>query len=271
MTSKDRWGCVLAGLVAGVAGGLFGVGGGVILVPILTGVYALTQHQAHGTSLAVIGVTALAALLVYGAASHVLWSTAAIVAITSVIAAPLGARWATKTPPGALRRAFALFMVLVALRLWWKIPHPHESPFHHGFAGVAFDLGLGVLVGLLSGYMGVGGGLIAVPAFTLALGMTEQVAQGTSLAVILVTGPAGAIVHGRHGNVVMRLVPWMALGAALGSPLASWLAQQLPHDTLVRAFAFFLLINGAVTWFRTARAPAPAAPARVAGHGESDP
>src|SRR5436190_16095270 len=117
MTGRDRWRCVLAGLVAGVAGGLFGVGGGVILVPLLTGGFALSQHRAHGTSLAVIGVAALAGLAVYGAHSQVAWTTAAVVALTSVLAAPLGARWASRTSPGALRKAFAIFLVLVALRL----------------------------------------------------------------------------------------------------------------------------------------------------------
>src|SRR5262249_50678127 len=148
---------------------------------------------------------------------------------------------------------FAAFLVLVAIRLLWKTPQPHVAAFHHGLAGAGFDLGLGVVMGLLSGYMGVGGGLIAVPAFTLALGMTQQAAQGTSLAVILVTGPAGAIVHHRHGNVALSLVPLLALGAILGAPLASWLAQMLPHEILARVFAVFLLGNGLYAWLRRPR------------------
>jgi uncharacterized membrane protein YfcA len=82
MTGRDRWRCVLAGLVAGLAGGLFGVGGGVILVPLLTGGFALSQHRAHGTSLAVIGISALAGLVIYGAFSRVAWTTAAVVQAT---------------------------------------------------------------------------------------------------------------------------------------------------------------------------------------------
>ena len=261
MNGQGRWRCVLAGMLAGIAGGLFGVGGGVILVPLLTGWFGMSQHQAHGTSLAVIGVSALAGLAVYGAVSHVAWGTAAVVALTSVVAAPLGAKWATRTSPGALRRAFAVFLVLVAIRLLWRTPQPHVASFHHGLAGAGFDLGLGVVMGLLSGYMGVGGGLIAVPAFTVGLGMTQQAAQGTSLAVILVTGPAGAIVHARHGNVALRVVPLLALGAILGAPLASWLAQMLPHELLARVFSVFLLLNGIYAWFRGARKPTPPSPA----------
>ena len=98
-----------------------------------------------------------------------------------------------------------------------------------------------------------------MPAFTLLLGMTQQAAQGTSLAVILATAPAGAVEHSRRGNVVLALVPALAIGAAIGGPFASWAAQKLPHLLLVRAFAIFLLLNAAVTWTRSAR-PVPMAP-----------
>jgi len=270
VTGRGLWGCLFAGLLAGVAGGLFGVGGGVLMVPILTGGFGLSQHRAHGTSLAVIGLSALAGLVVYAAASHVVWATAAVVALTSVLAAPLGARLATRTSPDALRKAFAMFMILVALRLLWKTPQPHVADFHHGLLGLAFDLGLGIVMGLLSGYLGVGGGLIAVPAFTLALGLTQQMAQGTSLAIILVTGPAGAIVHHRHGNVVWALVPLLAIGAAIGAPLASFLAQMLPHEALARVFALFLLFNGLYAWFRGRKKSVPPAPV-PARAGEADP
>ena len=64
MTARDRVRGLLAGAAAGIAGGLFGVGGGIILVPLLTAFFGLGQHAAHGTSLAVIGATAVAALFV---------------------------------------------------------------------------------------------------------------------------------------------------------------------------------------------------------------
>jgi uncharacterized protein len=260
MTGRERLRGALAGLLSGASGGLFGVGGGVILVPILTGAFRLTQHQAHGTSLAVIGLAAIAGLAIYAVFGNVAWGTALVVALSTLVAAPLGARAAARTKPKALGFAFSIFLVLVALRLLWKTPESSLALFHQGVAAILFDLALGVAVGLLSGYMGVGGGILAVPAFTLVLGMSQQLAQGTSLAVILAAAPAGALTHARHGNVVGKIVPPIALGAALGSPLASWLAQRLPHETLVRCFAVFLLANAFYTWIRmgrAGRAPAP--------------
>jgi hypothetical protein len=243
----------LAGFVAGLAGGLFGVGGGILLVPMLTGLFALTQHEAHGTSLAAIGATALAGLVVYAMHGHVAWMTAAIMALSSVAFARVGARLAARTSRGALMRAFAVFLVLVAARLLWKTPATGTAQLA-GLAGAAAALGVGVGVGLLAGFMGVGGGILAVPALVLLFGASQQTAQGTSLAVILAAAPAGALEHHRHGNVATRLVPSLAVGAAIGAPLASWLALGLPQAVLVRAFAVFLLANAAHTWLRAGRA-----------------
>jgi uncharacterized membrane protein YfcA len=254
---------LVAGILSGLAGGLFGVGGGIVTIPILTALFGLTQHQAHGTSLAVIGATAIAAIVVYGVFGSVSWVVALVVALGSMWTARYGARWATRTSSVGLKRAFAAFLVLVAVRLLWKTPEVTARALEPGLAQIGFGIALGGAVGLLSGYMGVGGGILAVPAFTLVLGMPQQAAQGTALATMVVTAPAGAFEHARHGNVVGRLVPILAAGAILGAPLASWLAQKVPHESLVRAFAIFLLINSALMWVRARATAARAAPPRA--------
>ena len=234
---------LLAGFVAGLAGGLFGVGGGIILVPMLTAFLGLTQHQAHGTSLAAIGATAIAGLVVYGMNGNVAWLPAGLLALASVPAANLGAKLAARTSRERLTLAFAIFIVVVAVRILWRAPSGGSEHALEGAAGLAVALAAGAAVGLLSGFMGVGGGIIAVPALTLVFGMSQQLAQGTSLALILVTAPFGAIEHHRHGHVVPRFLPGLMLGALVGAPLASLAAQRLPQATLARGFAVFLLAN----------------------------
>lgn len=243
--SGSLWPAVLAGFAAGLAGGLFGVGGGIILVPMLTAYFALSQHEAHGTSLAAIGATAVAGLVVYGLAGNVAWVPAGVLALASLPAANLGARLAARTSRERLTLAFAVFIVIVALRILWRAPAATAEHALTGFAGTAVALGAGAAVGLLSGFMGVGGGIIAVPALTLLFGMSQQMAQGTSLALILVTAPFGALEHHRRGNVATRLIPGLALGALVGAPLASLAAQRLPQQGLARGFAVFLLANAA--------------------------
>ena len=250
MTVRDRLLGLLIGFLAGVAGGMFGVGGGVVIIPLLRNCFGLSQHQAHGTSLAVMGPMALVGLLVYGAFSRVEWTTGLLVALGSFVTARYGARWAAQTSAYGLQRAFAIVLALVAVRLLWHAPMITENPLGEGLPRVAFDLVLGAAVGLLAGFMGVGGGILAVPAFTLGLGMAQQVAQGTSLAVILVSGPAGALEHARHRNVVGRLVPTLVVGSMVGAPAASWLVQLLPHQLRARIFAVFLAVIAVVGWIR---------------------
>jgi len=258
MTSRGWLAAVLAGFTAGLAGGLFGVGGGIVLVPMLTAFFALSQHRAHGTSLAVIGATALSGLVVYGLAGHVAWLPAALMSVASVFTARLGARLAARTSRERLTGAFALFLLLVAARLLWRVPGGAAAEPLAGAVGMCVSLGVGAAVGLLAGFMGVGGGILAVPALTLLFGMTQQTAQGTSLAIILVTAPFGALEHDRHGNVARPLLPGLAIGALVGAPLASLVAQRMPQAALARGFALFLVANGVrMLWSARRRKPAP--------------
>jgi uncharacterized membrane protein YfcA len=259
--SRGWTAAALAGFTAGLAGGLFGVGGGIVLVPMLIAFYGLSQHQAHGTSLAAIGATALSGLIVYGLAGHVAWLPAAIMSIASVTTARFGARLAARTSRERLSDAFAVFLLCVALRILWKAPVGSTEHALTGAVGLVASLGLGAAVGLLAGYMGVGGGILAVPALTLLFGMTQQMAQGTSLALILVTAPMGALEHDRLGNVARPILPGLALGALVGAPLASWLAQGLPQATLARGFAVFLLANVTrMVWMRVKKSRSGAKP-----------
>src|SRR5262245_30181704 len=234
------------------------------MVPVLTAFFGLTQHQAHGTSLAAVAATAVAGIVVYGLAGHVAWLPAALMAVSGAWTARLGARLAARTGREHLTLAFAVFLLLVGARILWKVPVTPEHPAFAGgpFSGplgVASALAVGAAVGLLAGYMGVGGGVIAVPALTLLFGMSQQTAQGTSLALILGSAPFGAMEHSRLGNVDKPLLPGLMVGALIGSPLASYSAQRLHQATLARGFAIFLIANALrMMWAERARAAKPA-------------
>jgi uncharacterized membrane protein YfcA len=261
--SRDQGLAALGGMCAGLAGGLLGVGGGIILVPLLAGRFRLSQHLAHGTSLAVVGATALASLVIYGSHASVEWRIAAWVAIASALTVHLGVALAGRLSSAALKRAFALLLVAVAARLLWQ-PGPDPVALPGSLpAQIALELGIGAGVGLLAGFMGVGGGLIAVPAFVLLLGMSQRIAQGTSLAVILVTAPIGTWANARRGQVSWPLIPLLAVGAALGGVTASAVAHALPQRMLVRLFAAFLVVVAAHSWRRAAGRPAHPADERT--------
>ncbi len=108
----------------------------------------------------------------------------------------------------------------------------------------------GVLVGVFSGVMGLGGGSIMIPVMVLALAMTQQEAHGTSLAVMIppVTLPA-VIEYYRKGHVNLGVAGWMALGVLFGSFFGAWIATSLPKEALKLVFGFVLIYVAAYTVF----------------------
>lgn len=108
---------LLYGCAAGIVSGLLGLGGGVILVPIMVGLLSVPQHIAHGTSLAIIVPTALVSSLVYNAHGNLDVITALEISAGSMIGASVGARWMKRLPAYQLRRLFALLLLCVGVRL----------------------------------------------------------------------------------------------------------------------------------------------------------
>jgi uncharacterized membrane protein YfcA len=110
----------------------------------------------------------------------------------------------------------------------------------------------GLLVGVASGILGVGGGILLVPVMTIAFGLPQHLAQGTSLAAIIPTSAVGAVTHDRRGNVLRRAALYMALGGVAGAAVGALIALRLPREVLARAFALMLLFAAYRLWPRKA-------------------
>ena len=109
---------------------------------------------------------------------------------------------------------------------------------------IAIALATGLIAGLISGTLGVGGGTISIPAMVLLLGVEQHTAQGVSLGAMLFTALVGAFIHYRQGNVKSSAVLLIAPSAVAFSLLGAWAAGQVTAEWLTRAFAIFLLIIG---------------------------
>jgi uncharacterized protein len=108
----------------------------------------------------------------------------------------------------------------------------------------------GLLVGVASGVLGVGGGVFLVPIMTLGFGMPQHLAQGTSLAAILPTSAVGAWTHNRHGNLHRRAALVIGLTGAVGAAIGATVALSLPRDLLARGFGLVLLYAAYRIWPR---------------------
>lgn len=116
--------CTLIGAAAGMIAGLLGVGGGIFLVPLLVGVLGVAQHQAHGTSLAVIAPIALVGAITYALLGHMDWVLILGLALGGLVGAVLGARLMMRVPARQLRWTFGIFLVLVGIYMiipWLEI------------------------------------------------------------------------------------------------------------------------------------------------------
>jgi uncharacterized protein len=109
---------------------------------------------------------------------------------------------------------------------------------------ILLALGIGVATGLLSGLMGVGGGIIAVPAMVFLLGLTQHRAHGTSLAIIVLTATASAVGYALNGRVDYQLALELAVGTVVGSYVGAKLMNRIPAKELRRAFGGLVIIVG---------------------------
>ncbi len=224
------------GLAGGFFSGLTGVGGGAIMVPLMTGALRMRQHTAHGTSLAIIVFAAGASALTYMAQDGMNWVLVAILLPTSLAGAYSGARMVQHLPAMRLRQFFGLFVLIVGIRLlaFQNVdPLLSVSGAREALAGAA----IGLAGGTLSGALGVGGGAIFVPALVIVLGTGQHEAQGASLAVIVATAMMGAWTHHRHGSLDLKAVRWIAPAAVPAGIAGAIVAARLSGITLERTFA----------------------------------
>lgn len=204
----------LVGLIAGIFGGLVGLGGGVIMIPLMVGIKKFTQHKAHGTSLVALVFTGIAGAITYLLKGSVDIVASALLAGTAVFTARAGAKFAHALPEWKLKRSFGGFLIFVSLLLLTKPYLPGLVLSTVGWYKAGILLLTGVFTGFLSGMMGVGGGTIMVPAMVLLTGM------------------------GQHISQVQRFLPWCLLAVRVHTRMGS--SEMLREQCLQNSFQEFL-------------------------------
>jgi uncharacterized membrane protein YfcA len=246
------------GAFAGLLAGLFGVGGGLVIVPVLAFVFraqgvdaAVLMHLAIGTSLATIVFTSLASVHAHHRRGAVLWPVFARLVPGIVLGAWLGAAVADALPGMALRRVFGIFELVVAAQLALDLrPAPHRGlpgPFGTAIAGA--------VIGAVSAIVGIGGGTLTVPFLTWC-NVAMKNAVATSAAAGLPIALAGAIGFlaagwgepsrpaGSTGYLYWPALLGIVAASMPMAPFGARLAHSLPGALLKRIFAGFLALLG---------------------------
>lgn len=244
---------VAVGVLGGLLSGLFGVGGGILMVPLLLWLTGMDQRRAATTSLAAIVPTSLVGALSYLARGEVDVLVAALVAAGGVAGSWVGSWLLRRTPLRVLRWAFVGLLVLVAARMLLATDGTGSTP-QVGVATGAALVGVGLLTGVTAGLFGIGGGVVVVPALTLLLGVGPLLAKGTSLLVMLPTAAAGTFANVRARAVDVRAGLVVGVSASVASFGGVALAFRLPDRLAGVLFAALVLITAAQLAVRAARA-----------------
>jgi uncharacterized membrane protein YfcA len=233
-------------LIIGLLLGLLGGGGSILTVPVLVYLVKVEPKTAIATSLLVVGVTSLTAMLSHARGGRVCWRTGFVFGLAGMLGAYGGGRLAAYIPGGILLLLFAAIMLGTAVamlrgRREEDRDRPRNAPLcpaHLPILAILFD---GLLVGGLTGLVGAGGGFLVVPALNLLGGLPMHAAVGTSLLVIAMKSFAGLAGYISHVSIDFELAGLVTGLAIVGSLLGGLLSRRVGAAALRRGFGIFVI------------------------------
>lgn len=233
---------VAIGLVAGFASGMFGVGGGIVMVPLLVLVAHLDQRQASATSLFAIVPTALVGAMRYWTMGEIAWGPAVLIALGGVAGSLIGARIMRRLPIKHLTWGFIGLQLVMVLTMVLFEP-TRAARVEMGLVAAMGLFGLGLVMGLCAGLFGVGGGIVAVPVLVGLFGAGDLLARGTSLLVMVPTAISGTVSNLRNGLVNVPAALATGLCATASSLVGVQAAAAVPPRAGSIAFAALLVVS----------------------------
>lgn len=230
---------MILGIAAGFLSGLFGVGGGIIVVPALL-LLGVDQRLAAGSSVAAILPTSVVGAVGYAITGQVDWIAGLLLAVGIVAGAQLGTYLLARIPRTALFWAFVVFLMIVVVSLWFSVPERGDAITLTVWTAIALVLTGGV-TGVLSGLMGVGGGIIVVPVLIAFFGAGDLVAKGTSLLMMVPGSISATIGNSRRRNVDWRIAGLIGGAACVASPLGLLTATAISPFWSTVAFSVLMV------------------------------
>lgn len=255
---------ILLGAVAGLMAGLFGIGGGLVIVPVLAVLFAaqgfpseLVMIMSVATSLATIILTSISSVLAHHRLNSVLWNKVLTMGPGIMVGSAVGAVVADHIAGDALRVIFIIYLLCVGVQMALQLkPKPGQQP-----PSKQLDLGVAGIIGLLSSLLGIGGGTLIVPFlvhFQTPMRNAVAIASACGLPIAVV----GTIGYALLGKDALQLPEWSLgyiyvpsfLGIVLTSiytaPVGAKLAHKLPAEELKRYFSLLLFVMAAkLIWF----------------------
>jgi hypothetical protein len=224
-------------IVIGLSLGMLGGGGAIVTLPVLVYVAGIPTQQAVGMSIAVVGATSLIGSVVQYLRGHFHVQATVLFTLTGMVGAYFGAGLTHLLPPSVLLLLFACLMLVVG----GVMLRGRRATDGTGECRPLRCLMIGAAVGVLTGFLGVGGGFLLVPTLVFFAGLDMRRAVGSSLAIIALNSIAGLVGHLRYTALDWGLTASFLVVALIGMWLGLALAGRIPEQTLRKLFAGFVL------------------------------
>ena len=280
----NLWALGGTGLVAGFLGSALGVGGGVLIVPILTLALHLPIHVAIASSLVAIVANSCTAAGIYTKARLTNVKLGLLLETATIPGAIIGGLAAAVIAPSILSALFGLVLLYVAYTMVARrylmsedvlsadnsvAPDNTPKNLSSSLANSYYDqnlakvvtykvthtpagLGASFFAGVLSSLLGIGGGIIKVPVMNLVMGLPMKAAIATSAFMIAITTTVGALIYHYYGNIYPFIVAPLIIGVVIGARLGVELAQRARGVLLRRIFGVFLFLVALLMFLKTA-------------------
>jgi len=260
---------ILTGIIVGALGTLIGAGGGFILVPFLI----LTHHSLRpeiitAISIAIVAANAISGSIAYARAGRIDYKAGLVFALFTIPGSILGVYTTQYIPRFAFKIFFGLLLILLAFFLFLKKPQPKQKNLderrqkkwkHHTITdkeGTAYSYSydqnkgifISIIVGYLSPLLGIGGGIIHVPAMVQLLCFPVHIATATSHFILAIMSSVSVVVHAIKGNYsdvhVLHMVIGLSIGAIAGAQFGAYLSHKIKSNSIIRALAVCLGLVG---------------------------
>ncbi len=243
-------GCLMAGAAIGFVGGLLGIGGGLLAIPLLGLIFGMSQQAAQGTALIMVLPAILLTVRQYNQHERIDARAALVAAVSSILCTWMGARIALGVDSLLLRRIYAVFVLGIAVfylvQVWRQRggrSRRKSAPANRPTARhPLWFVPIGCLGGLVGGIFGIGGAVVAVPLLTSLYGLSQSRAQAFGLAMIIPGSFVALLTYARHGQADWLMGLPLAIGSIALVPHGVRLAYQLPEARLKLTFACMLLV-----------------------------
>ena len=229
---------VAVGVAVGMLSGLFGIGGGTVIVPALVWL-GLSQRHAAATSMLAIVPTSISGVVSYAVNGNVDWIAALLVFCGMFVGGQLGSWLLARLPELALRWAFVAFLVFVIVNQAMSTPS-RDSAIVMSAGTVIGLIVFGVVAGVLAGLLGIGGGAICVPALSILFGASDLIARGTSLLSMFPNSITTTVANVRRRMVHVKAALIIGVVAALITPFGTWAAGAVSPRTGAVLFTVYL-------------------------------